>query len=85
MERFQDYSSKTKPKVSNSQDSDFLIFGYTCKLYRDDQRADWINNGHHLIKWIGDHDEKLLIDRFVLFPLLLLFFLFGLSESHFQS
>ncbi|UXI14667.1 zinc transporter ZIP9 [Sarcoptes scabiei] len=64
MERFQDYSSKTKPKVSNSQDSDFLIFGYTCKLYRDDQRADWINNGHHLIKWIGDHDEKLLIDRY---------------------
>ena len=58
-------------KHSNDQNDDQLfIFGYQCKLYRDDEKSRWINNGKHLIPWIGDHN--ILIDRFVF--VLFLFF-----------
>ncbi|KAH9413675.1 hypothetical protein DERP_009379 [Dermatophagoides pteronyssinus] len=50
-------------KHSNDQNDDQLfIFGYQCKLYRDDEKSRWINNGKHLIPWIGDHN--ILIDRY---------------------
>lgn len=42
---------------------DILIFGYHCKLFRDDNRAMAIDSGDHLIPWMGD--QSLKIDRSV--------------------
>ena len=42
---------------------DLLIFGYHCKLFRDDDRARAVDAGEHLIPWMGD--ENLKIDRSV--------------------
>ncbi|XP_063930077.1 splicing factor, suppressor of white-apricot homolog isoform X2 [Zophobas morio] len=50
---------KNKPKENHE---DLLVFGYACKLFRDDDKASYIDKGHHLIPWMGD--EKLKIDRY---------------------
>lgn len=42
---------------------DLLVFGYHCKLFRDDSTAEEVNKGNHLIPWMGNAD--LMIDRFV--------------------
>ncbi|XP_045466219.1 protein suppressor of white apricot isoform X2 [Harmonia axyridis] len=39
-----------------------LIFGYACKLFRDDEKALHIDQGKHLIPWMGN--ESLKIDRY---------------------
>lgn len=57
---------RSKHKALNGGQDDettLFVFGYQCKLYRDDEKARWINNGRHLIPWMGDHN--VLIDRFV--------------------
>ena len=40
---------------------DLMIFGYHCKLYRDDVKAELENGGSFLIPWVGD--SSLMIDR----------------------
>lgn len=44
---------------------DLLIFGYACKIFRDDEKALYIDQGKHLIPWMGDSNLK--IDRLIHF------------------
>ncbi|KAK9884301.1 hypothetical protein WA026_005253 [Henosepilachna vigintioctopunctata] len=41
---------------------DLLVFGYACKIFRDDDKALHIDQGKHLIPWMGD--ERIKIDRY---------------------
>lgn len=41
---------------------ELMVFGYSCKLYRDDSKAMAEDSGVYLIPWMGDH--SLMIDRY---------------------
>ena len=58
-------------------EEDLIVFGYSCKLFRDDFSAKAIDRGQSLIPWNGD--ENVMIDRCAKSDfcfLLLLIFLF---------
>uniref|UniRef100_A0A8D0L720 Suppressor of white apricot N-terminal domain-containing protein n=1 Tax=Sphenodon punctatus TaxID=8508 RepID=A0A8D0L720_SPHPU len=42
---------------------ELLVFGYACKLFRDDEKAQQQEQGRHLIPWMGD--SAIMIDRSV--------------------
>jgi len=46
---------------SKDKFQDLLVFGYACKLFRDDDKALQIDQGALLIPWMGDDSIK--IDR----------------------
>lgn len=52
-----DRSSKTKSDLS------LLAFGYSCKLFKDDEQARYLDQGKNLVEWSGDSNS--LIDRSV--------------------
>jgi len=58
-----DRDSPATVTVEGHQNENLLIFGYHCKLFRDDDKALEIDAGAHLIPWMGD--ESLKIDRSV--------------------
>nr|CAG4636251.1 EOG090X07RL [Eubosmina coregoni]SVE69853.1 EOG090X07RL [Eubosmina coregoni] len=47
---------------SKDKFEDLLVFGYACKLFRDDEKALSIDQGKLLIPWMGDDTIK--IDRY---------------------
>jgi len=50
--------------ASKNEDlKDLYVFGYQCKLFRDDERALFIDRGKHLIPWMDN--DSLMIDRLV--------------------
>lgn len=53
---------ESRPKDSTSSPEELLVFGYSCKLFRDNEKAIYLDNGKHLIPWMGD--SKLMVDRF---------------------
>lgn len=62
-----DHTKPGKRELRDRRDSDkyadLLVFGYACKVFRDDERALFHEHGEHLIPWMGDKD--ILIDRSV--------------------
>lgn len=52
---------KSKRSGKGGDDDDLLVFGYACKLYRDDVKAVMEGSGQLLIPWMGD--SSLMVDR----------------------
>lgn len=59
------FSGTTRKKSSGKTAAvaELLVFGYACKLFRDDGKALYHEQGRHLIPWMGD--SNILIDRSV--------------------
>ena len=55
---------KNKAKEEEPDYSSLLVFGYGCKIFRDDERARSIEE--NLIPWMG---TDLTIDRYFVFSL----------------
>ncbi len=56
---FDDAGPSEKPK----EDDQLLVFGYACKLFRDESKALLESSGQLLIPWMGDN--SLMVDRYV--------------------
>ncbi|XP_069612161.1 splicing factor, suppressor of white-apricot homolog isoform X4 [Ranitomeya imitator] len=58
------FSGKARKKSSGKTGpaAELLVFGYACKLFRDDEKALYHEHGRHLIPWMGD--SHIQIDRY---------------------
>ncbi|KAG9487577.1 hypothetical protein GDO78_007422 [Eleutherodactylus coqui] len=56
------FSGTARKKSSGKVAAELLVFGYACKVFRDDEKALYHEQGKHLIPWMGD--AHLLIDRY---------------------
>ena len=61
-----DPTAQQQYRNDDNKNDDLLVFGYACKLFRDNQKARDIDKGKLLIPWMGD--ERLMIDRSVISP-----------------
>lgn len=66
----QDYGILRK---KDGKEEELFVFGYSCKVYEDYDKSLYIDQGKHLIPWLGD--DTLKIDRFVLHYFILMFLL----------
>ncbi|XP_071534654.1 uncharacterized protein su(w[a]) [Panulirus ornatus] len=53
---------EARDKDANSGHEELLVFGYSCKLFRDNEKALYLDKGKHLIPWMGNSD--LMVDRY---------------------
>ena len=65
---------KTPTTVTQINEKNLLIFGYGCKIFRDDDKAQFIDQGEHLIPWMGNNNHK--IDRLIQISVLLITFIY---------
>ncbi|RZF37216.1 hypothetical protein LSTR_LSTR017151, partial [Laodelphax striatellus] len=49
-------------RKKDEPEEELLVFGYACKLFRDDEKALYVDQGKHLIPWMGN--DSLRIDRY---------------------
>ncbi|KAG8182522.1 hypothetical protein JTE90_002060 [Oedothorax gibbosus] len=54
--------SRNSTVFSVDPNEKLFVFGYSCKIFRDDDKAKYIDQGKHLIPWMGD--KTLMIDRY---------------------
>lgn len=57
------YTQSNSANANEVRHVDLLVFGYACKVFRDDAKARDIDQGKHLIPWMGDNNLK--IDRLI--------------------
>ena len=55
------YETSSSERKAASNDEELFVFGYACKLYRDDGKALLEDSGALLIPWMGDN--SLMVDR----------------------
>ena len=48
--------------MAEKEEEEILVFGYACKLFRDDEKARQVDTEHFSVPWMGDASLK--IDRF---------------------
>lgn len=57
-------SSSNDPGIlrnKSGETEDLFVFGYASKIFRDDVKALYLDQGKHLIPWMGN--EAVKIDR----------------------
>lgn len=71
---------KVKSKYDTAKTVDFLVFGYHCKLYRDDKKALELDRESHLIP--APYEPKDSISRYIyLFIYFVLFCMFSILRQ----
>lgn len=56
-----DNEGRVSSEPQESDDQELFVFGYACKLFRDDSKGLLESSGQMLIPWMGD--GSLMVDR----------------------
>ncbi|XP_021374796.1 splicing factor, suppressor of white-apricot homolog isoform X1 [Mizuhopecten yessoensis] len=54
-------ANEEENRQSKAQE-ELFVFGYACKVFRDDEKASFVDQEKHLIPWMSD--DRVLIDRY---------------------